>query len=162
MLLGGVVRVREEEVQNEVDPIDVQRALLLPMFSPTPAAPPVNTITPGVVRVREEEVQNEEEPIEVQIRKKRQSPGIGSHRTLYSGSSDGGKESSNPTGGLFFYSSILLFFYSSILLFFYSSNLPATLPRQEKRCEKRVYFTMVYKSTMTVLFFVQPLQFPTL
>jgi hypothetical protein len=60
------------------------------MNSPTLtlAAHPVNTITPGVVRVREEEVQNEEEPIEVQIRKKRQSPGIGSHRTLYSGSSD--------------------------------------------------------------------------
>jgi hypothetical protein len=92
----GVVRVREEEVQNEVD-LDPIGALL-PMFSPTTATPPVNTITPGVVRfntikpgvvrVREEEVQNEEEPIEVQIRKKRQSPGIGSHRTLYSGSSD--------------------------------------------------------------------------
>jgi hypothetical protein len=75
---------------NHKTTTNTPRALLLPMNSPTLtlAAHPVNTITPGVVRVREEEVQNEEEPIEVQIRKKRQSPGIGSHRTLYSGSSD--------------------------------------------------------------------------
>ena len=59
-----------------------------PVNTITPGVVRFNTIKPGVVRVREEEVQNEEEPIEVQIRKKRQSPGIGSHRTLYSGSSD--------------------------------------------------------------------------